>query len=247
MNTPQTTPAVCEKKLNNGRICPIQAIGLCITCGEAFCLTHQARGYDQFNDPFSYVDMCAPCFAMKQANEAKRRAEAMAPYDYFKSGAARTDLLKSGVPPVPIYDGVEMLWEPKKGLALLADTIDYFTDKGHYIATGKTKGGRYVSGPNRLFGRGWILGELRWEIFDNQGYRDSVGVAIPKYSLTALMDMPEQSDYRLSSANSTLVRVQMDSEGYQVIFEGRFVGSQSEGYGWREAMQAVKRLTGKSS
>lgn len=228
MNTTSNTGVGCDIELKNGSPCGIPAIGRCSTCERAFCMTHQGRFYDSFHELVSYVDMCAPCAAVRQAEDAKRRTEAMAPYDYFKSGAARTDLLTSGVPPVNIYQ-VGRRWEPKKG---------FFGG-----------GGRYIEGVS-LFGRGWILGEFPWE-YSVRVYRDSQDVR--KTSQTALMDMSPEEYERLSGlnhiANSTLIRVESYSEGYQVLFElhDHFIGSQSEGWGWREAMQAVKRLTGKSS
>lgn len=245
MNQTPATAAVCEIELKSGSTCGIQAIGRCITCERAFCLTHQARGYDGFHQLAPYVDLCAPCFAVKQAEDAKRKQEEMAPYTYFMSGAARTDLLNSGISPIDIYDTVEMIWEPKKGWELFADTIGslIFDDRAHDIITGKKRGYRYVPGPDRLFGRGWILGEFPWTYSVSIGYRESKNVR--EDWLTALLDMVQDGDYRLNSYyNTTLVRVQPYSGGYQAVFDGTFVGDMAKGYGWREAMQAVKRLKG---
>ena len=50
-------PAECEIDVN-GKPCGVQAVGRCVTCGKAFCSTHQARNATTY-----YVDMCAPCFA----------------------------------------------------------------------------------------------------------------------------------------------------------------------------------------
>lgn len=140
-NMTKATGAGCEIELNNGYTCGIQAIGRCAICGRAFCFTHQGYTSNSPSQRVPYIDMCAPCANAKLVEEAKRREEAQAPHHYFESGAARTDLLSSGVPPVNIYRVQQNMWEPKKG---------FFGRSGRYVD-------KVV-----WSGRGWILGEFEW-------------------------------------------------------------------------------------
>jgi hypothetical protein len=144
MNKLDGSTAGCEIELKSGRTCGVQAIGRCATCERAFCLSHQ--GWDVGNFSFQrimYVDMCEPCSAVKRATDAKRekeaKEEANAPHEYIRSGAARADLLASGVQPVKIYS-ISHEW--KTGLFGL--------------------GGQLVDRAI-LVGRGWLLGEFKWK------------------------------------------------------------------------------------
>ena len=218
----------CNIILNNGYMCGLPPIGRCATCQRAFCASHQAWGNavvywsdGTFNPGGPYVDMCAPCFAMKKAEDDKRREEARAPYHYFESGAARTALLTSGVQPVKIYEVEKRV---KKGFL--------FT--------------REVNNVTLL--QSWILGEFEWKysVPVARGTED-----VKKKWLTALLDLsPDDQRLRYHSGhNSTLARVQLYRGGYELVLGwlDRFEGNWEYGHGWREAMQAVKRLTGESS
>lgn len=233
MNTTNSSEVGCDIELKNGRICGIRAIGRCSTCERAFCMTHQGRSYDGFHQLVPYVDLCAPCVAVQQAKEAKREGEVRAPSDYFKSGAARTDLLTSGIPPLSIYR-VERRWEPQK----------WFLGGG----------GRYIE-EALPFGRGWILGEFEWYYNQNRsggGESDNV----TKNWLTALLDIPlppYQDDLAYMDIpymyNGPLIRVQPHPKGYEYLEYGRnaYLGTSGAlpfARAWSEAMQAVKRLTG---
>src|SRR2546423_4680996 len=103
MNTTNGSGVGCEIELPDGRLCRVATLGRCATCGRAFCLTHQGRYYNYSHQLVPYVDMCAPCAAVKQAEEARRQEEARAPYEYFESGAARTGHLTSREQSVQIY------------------------------------------------------------------------------------------------------------------------------------------------
>lgn len=222
LNKTQTNAAGCEIELKNGHTCGIQAIGRCTTCGRAFCPTHQAHKW--YNGPFPYVDMCARCLAVEEAEAVRRWKEAHAPYEYFKSGTARTALLTAGAPLVDIYE------------------IDRKCKAGLF-------GGRYVDVAT-LIGRGWILGEFkwasRWKFYESSNH----GV-FDENCLTALLDLdisdndPRYWRYR---DHCGLVPVQPYSRGYEAL-TGVFKGNQQteDLEGWREVMQAVKGLIGESS
>lgn len=65
--------ADCEKPIPHGGKCDIPAIGRCAFCGEAFCLTHQAR--EEFPVPKVFVDWCSVCQAESIAAQiAEKRA-----------------------------------------------------------------------------------------------------------------------------------------------------------------------------
>lgn len=227
MNQSGATPAACEIELADGRTCGVLAVGHCATCGHAFCSTHQARASDGYGQLAPYVDMCAPCLAVKQAEGAKRQKETLAPHNYFMSNLARTDLLTAGVPPVVIYYPTSE-WKP--GLFGL--------------------GGRYVHVLAPLW-RGWILGEFEWSCSVNVGaggpnkYKH-----VAKNWLTALLDVSHDEEINVHSSNSTPARVQPCSKGYELLAyrvhdffaDGTLLSGQ-----WREAMRAVKRLAGASS
>jgi hypothetical protein len=141
LNKAQATAALCE--VDN---CGVLAVGRCATCGRAFCASHKNLYYNSpplanYYPPADYGHMCAPCFEVKHAKAVELHAEAQAPFKYFESGAARTDLLTSGVQPVNLYHVALQQWERKKG---------FFGG-----------GGRYVDVVT-LSGRGWILGEFEW-------------------------------------------------------------------------------------
>lgn len=226
----QAMGAVCEIKRDTGDNCGITAIGRCATCGLAFCLTHQGRVHDSFHGWISYVDRCAPCTAVQQAEEAKHKKDAYAPQEYFKSGTARKYLLAAGVPSTQIYQ----VWkqdETKWGIL----------------------GRRYISvDKDRIIGRGWILGEFIWHYDRNRAWHTSYedDNYVDENWLTVLMDLSDDdlSSDASSLYNSTLVRVQPYADSYQVLHgsHDRF-GGRYQSQGWIEAMQAVKRLIEKSS
>ncbi len=200
----------------------IQAIGRCATCEHAFCRTHQA-----WSGQTPYVDRCAPCLATKQTEAVRCWKEAQVPYVYFESGAARTALLASHVPPVDIYN-IRRKW--KTGL---------FGDREVVVAT--------------PVGHGWILGTFKWA---SPGVPDGywTDVVISEDHLTALLDLsvddPRYSEYSYSAHMRTcgLVPVRPYSRGYEAwkgVFKGNLTTEDLDG--WREVMQAVKRLTGESS
>ena len=226
MNTTNGSGVGCEIELPDGRLCRVATLGRCATCGRAFCLTHQGRYYNYSHQLVPYVDMCAPCAAVKQAEEARRQEEARAPYEYFESGAARTALLTSGVPSVKIYS-VHSEW--KTGLFGL--------------------GGRNVD----VATPGWILGQFKWKYSVPVG--DSESKQVVGDWLTALLDLSHDDQlYKAlwinTNVNKGLFRVQPYSRGYRALglgFTEHFVGSWQSGEGWRELAQAVKRLTGESS
>ncbi len=212
--------AVCEVELKNGDVCSIPPIGRCTTCGLAFCLTHQGRVRDSFHGWISYVDRCALCSALQQAKEEEREKEARVPYEYFMSGAARTDLLARGVPSVEIYH-IGKKWNKKWGLL----------------------GRRYeevdVVFP---FARGWILGEFMWNY-----YKKTPGISeadkVNEKWLTALLDLSSDDPQFVNSysgTKSTLGRVRPYSGGYELLGVGD-QGSQHTGW-WIQAMMAVRQL-----
>lgn len=232
----KTQAAVCQ--VDN---CGIPPIGRCATCGLAFCLTHQAWDvYGTLGQAGRYVDMCAPCFAVKMAEEAKRREEAEAPLSYFRWGAARAALLASRVQPVKIYR-IERRREWKAGLfGLGGQDVEVVT-----------------ASP---FGHGWILGKFRWE------YSVTIHIALgpTEYKdvveswLTALLDVSHDDPGWYNSPrfgrNEGLIRVQPYSGGYEalgLLKNDRFIGDEGcrpyTGPAWRGVEQAVKRLIGSSS
>lgn len=225
MNPTPVTPAVCGIES-----CGIQAVGRCATCKRAFCLTHQGYYYNSLFERLSYVDMCVLCSEAKRAEEAKREAEAHAPWEYFKTGAARAALLAARVPTVEIYR-VEKRKETKK--------------KGFF-------GGSYVEEVEVVvpFARGWILGEFKWWYQTGTGMYGSITSAT-KNHLTALFDV-DSNEPRLGSHliyNTTLARVQPFSGGYKYSDYGGsdyFGGKPNDyrGLHWREAMQSVRQLAG---
>ncbi len=229
MSKIEVTAALCEIELKDGSTCGVTAIGRCATCDHAFCLTHQGRIYDNFHGWITYVDMCASCLAVKQAEEAKRKKEAQVPYNYFMSGAARTDLLTTGVPTIEIYQ-IGKKWKTKWGLL----------------------GRRYEQVDIVVpFGRGWILGEFEWH-YDRNTSGGGESDYVDENWLTALLDLPSD-DPRLPnsyfSTNSTLARVRPYSGGYENLLRqhNRFRGDWQTGLGWREAMLAVRQLAGIST
>lgn len=216
MNQTSATPAVCA--IDD---CGVIAIGRCATCKRAFCRSHQGYGRDNFMQPVPYLDLCAPCAAERQAAAARQAEEAQAPFMYFVSGAARTDLLNSGVPSVSLYT-VREVWEPKRG---------FFGRGGEYVK---------VATP---CGRGWILGMFKWKYNRNRsGTGESVDVV--GECLTALVDKTPDN------WNHGLTYVQPCEGGFEDMNSGRndqFQGEWTSESGWREAMQAVKQLIGESS
>jgi hypothetical protein len=81
--------------------CGVLAIGRCIGCGAAFCLSHQGR-----TPPPSvpYVDLCSTCTAKQRQAEQNQRATDAAPENWVKSQGAKV-LRGAGVP-------MTALWEP---------------------------------------------------------------------------------------------------------------------------------------
>ncbi len=160
MNVPQAA-AVCQ--IDD---CGIQAIGRCATCGRAFCSTHQGRG-PEYNIPgpyytsrlVPYVDMCAPCAEVYNAEQTKRVEDYNEANSYFfQHGAtlATYTLRTAGVPTVPIqWTKWQQEWK-----------------KGRFGV-----GGQSVEVEKAIQGRGWILGEFKWYIERSEGV-----------CLTALLD-----------------------------------------------------------
>lgn len=252
----QASPAVCEI---DG--CGVQAIGRCATCKRAFCLTHQARE-ENYGRWYPRVDMCAPCFAQTpaEAERAKLQAESEervakilardverfrpieAAREYFKSDAAQTALLTAGVPTVALY-GIVNKRTPKQKRSLFGGRSTVFENVDVAIP----------------IGRGWILGGFEW--FREADLYSSFRATAAGYvkHLTALLDVPAEKlrDYSRPDEskpqaylellrgllyNWPLARISPCPEGYQ-CFEGK-------GYQFQDfvgAMQAVKRLAGKSS
>lgn len=203
--------ATCEIELKSGNICGVPAIGRCIFCERAFCTSHQAYTWQRIG----YVDVCAPCFPKtsegmrKQAEQERFEAE-----EYFRSGTARTALLTSRVPSVDIY-WIKPPWETKQGLF-----------------------GRR-SNEKVLIGRGWILGEFRWE-YDLRMDGDSDRVT--EDCLTALRDISlDELDRHERYYSRGFTRVRPCSGGYERLKTRH----ESFGmYNWIEAAQAVRRLVG---
>ncbi len=227
MNSIQTTAAVCEIYLKSGSTCGIQAIGRCSTCGRAFCLTHQAR-----NSYGGYVDWCLPCQEAKQAAERKKQEEQNAVVEYFKSGAARTVLLASGVQPV------EISWVTRKEV------------KGFF------GGLRFVDEVISV-GHGWLLGELKWENRRRREEDSKTSYGADSYSvtyencLTVLMDLSNDSPNPWSPPSSPmqwysrpLVPVHPYLGGYATFYYWAADWDFDFKDGWVAAAQAVRRLTG---
>ena len=202
--------ATCEIELKSGKICEIPAIGRCIFCERAFCTSHQAYTWQSVG----YVDVCAPCFPKTSEGIGKQaEQERFEAEEYFRSGAARTALLTSRVPSVDIF-AIGRKW--KTGLF----------------------GGRYVD-VTTLIGRGWILGEFRWEYDRNMvGDRDMV----TENCLTALRDVSlDELDREEGYYSRGFTRVRPCSGGYERLK----TRNDSFGmYNWIEAAQAVRRLVG---
>lgn len=266
MDRTQITPAVCEKKLNNGYLCRIQAIGRCTTCGEAFCRSHQAwREGTDYISATPYIDRCSPCLAKERTNEVKQVREALTRIDeareYFRSGSARTALITCGAPPVTIYNVNER-----------------FENVGFFRKERLVK--KIIS-----IGRGWILGEFTWRYTNADRYGEGVE-HITRNCLTALLDVdasqlpvaqlnqwdrqwldvPDQDHFLLVTHLSWLGRPEIDQDFHQPLFapvkpylDGyEYMGHRAlEGYGsekveglsqgWVELAQAVRRLTGAPS
>lgn len=212
----QVTPAVCQIPISTTDICGVQAIGWCVTCRRRFCLTHQGYYYNSFFQRVSYVDMCVLCSEAGRAADAEREATAWAesPLRYFQEGLAKTALLTAGVPTVEVYR-FERRWEPKKGI---------FTRGGHDVD---------VVTP---IGRGWVLGEFKWQ-YGDQGQYESKKVV--SGWLTALVNEGIYSDSYLASRRP-FIRVRPRPPGYERLYtdQDEFIGD------WEEARQAVKRLAG---
>lgn len=254
MNTPQTTAAVCEKKRKNDSPCGIRAIGCCSTCGEAFCMTHQARR-PQTNE--GYVDECTFCFTQRLEDAKERLSKAQARADearqYFLSGLARAALLRAGIYPIEILAHGEKL---KKGIF----------------------GDRYIE--MTFSQHGWILGEFHWrwsyQVSWARGYgtTDSYETKFGKF-LTALEDIPMSHE----NAFATFIPVNKGPKGYESFYgrnnrdfpQGGCLCSELypvgwdgnrylenwpseleedhtvKGWVWVELEQAVRRLTGEPS
>lgn len=225
----------CEKLRTNGSQCGIVALGRCVTCGEAFCISHQA------NDSVGtrYAAWCLTCQQKQWEANQKRYREIEASRQYFLSGTARADLLKVGVPSVEMYEV-------------------YSCEKTRWTLLGQRH--EWVDEVN-LFGRGWLLGEFTWSC----RFPVSVGKDNGKYSrvlyngdsntvnkewLTALMDISPPDLNRIvhstnsqhATRNSTLVRVRPYSGSYQVLFalDDNFGGALPDW--WCEVEKAVKQL-----
>ena len=225
MNDMTMMSVQCNIILNNGYMCGLPPIGRCATCQRAFCLTHQAREQNYFGT-VPYVDMCAPCFAVKKAEEDKRWEAENAPYLYFDKGAARTALLNSRVPSVAIYRVIRQREWKRKGI------LRRYSSEQVEVST--------------PVGRGWIIGECNWEYNDGGPYegRNIVGIW-----QTALLDIsPDDPGWHNSPyyGSSGLVRVQPYSAGYEIL-GGNIVANFWTQAGWIEAAQAIKRLAGESS
>jgi|SRR5579883_336983 len=149
MNTPQTTPAVCELELKNGRMCAVAAIGRCTVCERAYCSTHQAERYTYVlgvPHVVAHDSMCVTCAAemdAKLAEPAMREGEAL---QYLSSGAARSALLAAKVPTVEIF---QIKQELKRGF-LHNRWVDVITPWQH----------------------GWVLGEFEWSGTRSKGFPD---------------------------------------------------------------------------
>ncbi len=225
----KATAAGCEIELKDGRYCGIPPIGRCATCGRAFCPTHQAWFYDQFSYP--YVDQCAPCFAktpaeMARAKSEKDVAERRAAEEYFMSGAARTAFLTAGVPPVKIYSVKRRSKQGFFGYKEVEDATPFIHKYGS-----KTTEVQHA----------WILGEFKWQYgipkSPSHSYEDDYE-GVTGRCLTALLDL-SPAFLGMWIVPDPLVPVRPWSRGYECL-NGSF-------YGWIEAVQAVKRLTGESS
>jgi hypothetical protein len=175
MNQTQAMAAVCEIELNNGSNCGVQAIGRCSTCGRAFCLTHQAQnlsgvvfvGYVSVGDP----GMCTSCqeavqapIRKEQEEIRKEQEEWRAAVEYFKSGAAQTDLLASGVQSVEIFRIEHKFKKVFLGL-----------------------GGRYIVEVSS-FGRGWLVGESQWQFPWQDSPQDHL-IILPDHPLSELIEV----------------------------------------------------------
>ena len=227
----QASPAVCEI---DG--CSVLAVGRCATCKRAFCLTHQARGPNiTFSQAVPYVDMCAPCLAERQAKEAEQRRVAEAPRDYIRSGEARSDLLTAGVQTVEIYEVRKDLRQIKKtGLFGRTSWEDV------EVAT--------------LFKHGWIIGEFKWYYYVPNRYKEIGYEEVSGECLTALLDLSPGISMPSYSYEeyAPLYPIEPYSGGYQVLGRTyRVIGDTPRAHlfvgGWENAMQAVKRLVGKTS
>jgi len=225
----KATAAGCEIELKDGRYCGIPPIGRCATCGRAFCPTHQAWFYGQFSYP--YVDQCAPCFAktpaeMARAKSEKDVAERRAAEEYFMSGAARTAFLTAGVPPVKIYSVKRRSKQGFFGYKEVEDATPFIHKYGS-----KTTEVQHA----------WILGEFRLQYgipkSPSHSYEDDYE-GVTGRCLTALLDL-SPAFLGMWIVPDPLVPVRPWSRGYECL-NGSF-------YGWIEAVQAVKRLTGESS
>lgn len=222
MSSPYTTPAVCEI---DG--CGVLAIGRCATCKRAFCPSHQGFFRDNFQQWVPQVNVCAACAEASSAEAAKQATEAQAPFWYFSDGVARAELLTSNVQSVPLYV-IRQEWKViSKGF--------FRTDAG------------YVDDVMPA-GRGWILGMFKWKYDKNRrGYGDSDYVV--EECLTALRDTP--GPQVSESKNHGLTYVRPCDGGYEDLSWGQngdvFESAWTTGWGWREAMQAVKRLIEKPS
>ncbi len=232
----QGTGAGCQIKLANGDDCGIQAIGRCATCGHAFCPTHQAWSGQTY-----YRDQCAPCFAqtpaeIERVKKAKLDAEFSAALEYLNSGAARTALLANRVQPADI-SWVKEQWKR----SLFSRDRRYFGEVIH--------------------GRGWILGEFRWDYPMVARYNhglpiyESLGEGLGEKRdrgdwLTALLDEFIDKPW-MNKAWTGLARVHHVSGGYEALnvpSDPQFHSSSDDTLANLEEFvkvaQAVKRLTG---
>ena len=99
--------------------CGVEALGRCLTCGRAFCVTHQAHGFG--GTP--YTDLCAPCLNKRRVSEQEGRTA------WRKSVEERINYLldrleADGVPMTPralnvgfveVYKGLRKRLEPSAG------------------------------------------------------------------------------------------------------------------------------------
>lgn len=223
----------CDLKLKNGELCGIPAIGRCATCSRAFCPTHQAREQNDLGwVTRSYVDQCTSCFAktpmgVARAREAKEVAELRAAQEYFMSGSARAALLTSGVQPVEIYS-VERRWESKRRGILRRYSNEEVEDATPFI--------HQYGGTRTEVQHAWIFGEFIWQYYI--GYQPDARKTVTEQCLTALLDLSPA--FPGGHVYNPLIRVRPWSRGYECLYSTMF-------FGWIEAAQAVKRLTGESS
>lgn len=188
-------PVGCQKPLPSGDLCDISAIGRCRACGEAFCLTHQARvgagltHYSQtkvrlevearfdaearFSEGSAYPDWCSACRAAELVTpivERQQKAEA----DEAEQRRTRQDRLNKAFAALHAY-GFEKLAKPRR------ETWEVLEKRAF--------GRQRPQERSRALESAVPIGNLRWRVRGLEyHYRDATRVDKDEYYATGITE-----------------------------------------------------------